>query len=84
MKFNKSLKLQKKFNALIPGGAHTYSKGDDQFPESMPVYIDRGQGCHTWDIDGNEYIEYAMGLRSVTLGHNFEPNVERSQFWEAK
>ena len=75
MNFNESLKLQKDFNSLIPGGAHTYAKGDDQFPESMPIYIDRGLGCHTWDVDGNEYIEYAMGLRSVTLGHNFEPVV---------
>ena len=75
MNFNESLKLQKGFNNLIPGGAHTYAKGDDQFPESMPIYIDRGLGCHTWDVDGNEYIEYAMGLRSVTLGHNFEPVV---------
>jgi glutamate-1-semialdehyde 2,1-aminomutase len=41
----------------------------------MPIYIEKGQGCHTWDVDGNEYIEYAMGLRSVTLGHNFEPVV---------
>lgn len=75
MNFNESLKLQKGFNSLIPGGAHTYAKGDDQFPESMPIYIDKGLGCHTWDVDGNEYIEYAMGLRSVTLGHNFEPVV---------
>lgn len=76
MKFSKSFFFQKKFNSLIPGGSHTYAKGDDQFPEFMPVYIDRGQGCHTWDVDGNEYIEYAMGLRSVTLGHNFKPIVE--------
>lgn len=75
MNFTESLKLQKKFNALIPGGSHTYAKGDDQFPEFMPVYIERGEGCHIWDVDGNEFIEYAMGLRSVTLGHNFEPVV---------
>ncbi|MBW8333210.1 MAG: glutamate-1-semialdehyde 2,1-aminomutase [Prolixibacteraceae bacterium] len=75
MKFNESLNLQKRFNDLIPGGSHTYAKGDDQFPESMPVYIDKGKGCHVWDVDGNEYIEYALGLRSVTLGHNFEPIV---------
>lgn len=68
--------MNKKFNHLIPGGGHTYAKGDDQFPESMPVYIERGQGCHIWDVDGNEYIEYAMGLRSVTLGHNFKPVVD--------
>lgn len=79
MEFAKSLQLQKKFNALIPGGCHTYAKGDDQFPEPMPVYIDRGLGCHIWDVDGNEFIEYGMGLRSVTLGHNFEPVVQAAQ-----
>ncbi len=75
MDFTNSLILQKKFNSLIPGGSHTYAKGDDQFPEFMPVYIEKGKGCHIWDVDGNKYIEYAMGLRSVTLGHNFEPVV---------
>lgn len=76
MQFTRSLQIQKKFNDTIPGGSHTYAKGDDQFPEFMPPYIERGQGCHIWDIDGNEFIEYGMGLRSVTLGHGFEPIVE--------
>jgi len=74
--FDKSLKLQKQFHKLIPGGAHTYAKGDDQFPEFMPPYIVRGKGCRVWDVDGNEYIEYAMGIRSVTLGHGFDPIVQ--------
>jgi glutamate-1-semialdehyde 2,1-aminomutase len=73
MDFSKSLKLQKGFHQLIPGGAHTYAKGDDQFPEFMPLYIERGKGSHVWDVDGNEFIEYGMGLRSVALGHAFEP-----------
>jgi glutamate-1-semialdehyde 2,1-aminomutase len=76
MKFDNSLSLQKRFRELIPGGCHTYAKGDDQYPQFMPVYIARGQGCHVWDIDGNEYIEYGMGLRTVTLGHAFAPVVE--------
>src|SRR5690606_2539331 len=67
---------QKRFNDLIPGGSHTYAKGDDQYPESMPIYIAKGKGCRVWDIDGNEYIEYGMGLRSVGLGHAFEPIVK--------
>lgn len=68
--------LQKKAHALIPGGAHTYAKGDDQFPVSAPPFIVRGKGCHSWDLDGKEYIEYGMGLRAVTLGHAYEPVVE--------
>ena len=61
---------------LIPGGAHTYAKGDDQYPEGAPAFIVRGRGCHVWDLDGHEFIEYGMGLRSVTLGHAHPAVVE--------
>jgi glutamate-1-semialdehyde 2,1-aminomutase len=63
--------VQRRAHELIPGGAHTYAKGDDQYPESAPPFIARGEGCHVWDLDGNEFIEYGMGLRSVGLGHAF-------------
>jgi glutamate-1-semialdehyde 2,1-aminomutase len=72
----RSRALQKRFHQIIPGGGHTYAKGDDQFPESMPVLIARGHGCRVWDEDGNEFIEYGSGLRSVTLGHAFAPVLE--------
>src|ERR1700733_6639829 len=74
--FTESRRLQSKSHSLIPGGAHTYSKGDDQFPEQAPSFIVRGTGCHVWDADDNEFIEYGMGLRSVTLGHAFKPVIE--------
>jgi glutamate-1-semialdehyde 2,1-aminomutase len=76
MNVSKSKALQNRFHSAIPGGAHTYAKGDDQYPEHMPVYIVRGKGSHVWDVDGNEFIEYGMGLRSVTLGHAYDPVVE--------
>jgi glutamate-1-semialdehyde 2,1-aminomutase len=68
--------LESRAHELIPGGAHTYAKGDDQFPECAPRLIARGKGCHVWDTEGNEFIEYGMGLRAVTLGHAFDPIVE--------
>lgn len=74
--FKKSKILQAKAHQLIPGGSHTYAKGDDQYPELAPGFIARGSGCHVWDVDDNEYIEYGMGLRSVTLGHAYPPVVE--------
>ena len=74
--FAKSIALQKRFHRTIPGGAHTYAKGDDQFPEFCPPILVKGKGSHVWDVDGNEYIEYGMGLRAVSLGHAFEPVVE--------
>lgn len=61
--------IRARLGKLVPGGAHTYAKGDDQYPEDLAPILTRGAGCHVWDVDGNEFIEYGMGLRSVTLGH---------------
>lgn len=73
LKFDHSNALRPRFQSLIPGGAHTYAKGDDQYPENMAPYIVRGKGCRVWDADGNEFIEFGAGLRSVGLGHGYEP-----------
>jgi glutamate-1-semialdehyde 2,1-aminomutase len=74
--FQRSLELRDRFHAVIPGGSHTYAKGDDQFPEFAAPYLVRGKGCHVWDVDGNEFIEYGMGLRTVTLGHAYQSVVD--------
>ena len=66
---------------VIPGGAHTYAKGDDQYPAGMAPVIERGTGCRVWDIDGNEYVEFGSGLRSNLLGHGFEPAVRAVHRW---
>jgi len=73
--FAGSRALAQRARFLIPGGSHTYAKGDDQYPENAPNFIARGKGCHVWDVDGNEFIEYGMGLRAVSLGHAYEPVV---------
>ena len=74
--FIKSNELRKKAALLIPGGAHTYSKGDDQFPILSPHSIVKGKGARIWDVDGNEFIDWGMGLTSVILGHAYEPIIE--------
>lgn len=56
---------------LIPGGAHTYSKGDDQFPANAPGYLERGEGAWVWDREGQRYLDWTMGLRSMTLGYAY-------------
>lgn len=79
MNFTESKKLQQKSHSIIPGGCHTYAKGDDQYPVLTPGFIERGKGCHIWDPDGNEYIEYGMGCRAVTLGHAYPEVIEAAQ-----
>ncbi len=71
--FEKSNILRKRASSIIPAGAHTYSKGDDQFPLLSPHSIVKGKGARVWDVDGNEFIDWGMGLTSVLLGHAYEP-----------
>lgn len=57
---------------LVPAGTQTLSKGPTQYVDGVaPKYLARGQGSHVWDVDGNEYIDYPMGLGSVILGHAY-------------
>ncbi len=60
-------------NRFIPGGAHTYSKGSDQFSQNTPPVIAKGKGCTLWDADGNQYTDFAMSLGTTLLGHAYEP-----------
>jgi glutamate-1-semialdehyde 2,1-aminomutase len=79
MTFAELRRLQAKSHSIIPGGAHTYAQGNDEYPETALAFIARGEGCHVWDVDGNKFIEYGMGLRAVSLGHAFGPVVEAAQ-----
>ncbi len=74
--FERSKELSRRAHELIPAGCHTYSKGDDQFPLNAPGFIERGMGCRVWDVDGNEFLDWGMGLRSVILGHGYPRVIE--------
>lgn len=71
--FARSDAFRSEIHQLIPGGAHTYSKGDDQFPQRSPAAIVRGLGSHVWDLDGNEFIDCTMSLGAISLGHAYKP-----------
>jgi glutamate-1-semialdehyde 2,1-aminomutase len=74
--FTRGKEIAARLRRVVPGGCHTYAKGDDQYPELSPPIIARGLGSHVWDVDGNEFIEYGMGLRAVTLGHAYPKVVD--------
>ena len=61
--------FQTRLNRVIPGGAHTYSRGHDQFPANAPQILARGLGARVWDSEDKEYLDYGMALRAVTLGY---------------
>ncbi len=58
-----------RLHSVIPGGAHTYSRGDDQFPLNAPEILSRGEGAYVYDPNGTRYLDYGMGLRSVNIGY---------------
>ena len=70
-------------HSLIPGGAHTYSRGDDQYPALAPEILVRGKGCQVWDQFDNRYLDWGMGLRSVILGYA-DVEVDQAAFEAAK
>jgi glutamate-1-semialdehyde 2,1-aminomutase len=58
----------------VPGFTSTGSKrpdalfGPDPGPE-VPARVTRAAGCHVWDSDGREYLDYVMALGAVALGY---------------
>ncbi|HLW95891.1 MAG TPA: aminotransferase class III-fold pyridoxal phosphate-dependent enzyme, partial [Solirubrobacteraceae bacterium] len=59
---------------VIRAGTQTLSKGPSQFVDGVsPKYLARGKGCHVWDVDGNEYIDYPMALGPILLGYDYPP-----------
>ena len=60
---------KKRLLRAIPGGAHTYSRGFDQYSENTPQILKRAKGVYTYDLDENKFLDYGMALRSVSLGY---------------
>ncbi len=65
------MSYQERLLRAIPGGAHTYSRGFDQFPSNAPQILERGEGAYVWDPEGRRYLDYGMALRAVTLGYAY-------------
>ena len=70
--FDRSMAMLARARRSIPGASQTLSKGANMFVEgAYPVFLQRGQGCRVWDVDGGEYIDYVLGLASITLGYAY-------------
>jgi len=63
------MNFEQRLKSVIPGGAHTYSRGSDQFPSNAPQILTRGRGAFIFEPGGKKWLDYGMGLRSVALGY---------------
>lgn len=64
----KSKALYKKAQGIFPSGI----THDIRYLIPFPVYVSMAQGSRKWDVDGNEYVDFAMGHGSLLLGHGRE------------
>lgn len=77
VKFNESYPTITKSLELLERGlqvqkpiTQTLAKGPGQFSKGLaPVYLQKGKGARVWDVDGNEYIDYNMGIGPLSLGY---------------
>lgn len=63
------MNYQERLNKVIPGGAHTYSRGHDQYPSNAPQILSHGKGSYVFDPEGKKYLDYGMALRAVNIGY---------------
>ena len=63
------MNYQERLLKAIPGGAHTYSRGYDQYPSNAPQILARGKGAYVFDPEGNRFLDYGMALRAVNIGY---------------
>src|SRR5436309_2597482 len=68
LKTDKSRKLQKRAEQLIPGGVNSPVRAF-RAVGADPRFIVRGSGSRIWDADGNEYIDYVGSWGPLILGH---------------
>jgi glutamate-1-semialdehyde 2,1-aminomutase len=64
-KHARSLSYREEARRRLPGGV---SSSWQSWPPH-PIYVDRGEGSHVWDIDGNEYADYHNGFGVMVMGH---------------
>lgn len=68
MNTTRSEQLFSEAQTLIPGGVNSPVRAFRSVG-GTPRFIERGEGCHIWDADGNRYIDYVLSWGPLILGH---------------
>lgn len=62
--------LHERALGLMTPTTQVLAKGPTQYVDGVaPKYLVRGRGARVWDVDGNEYLDYSMGVGPVSLGY---------------
>jgi glutamate-1-semialdehyde 2,1-aminomutase len=70
---------QAEYRNRTPASAATFERAVRTMPNGVPssfqandpwpVYLERGEGSHVWDVDGNEYVDFHNGFGVMCIGH---------------
>jgi glutamate-1-semialdehyde aminotransferase len=70
---SKSLEMYDRAKKLMHPITQTLAKGPGQFTFGVsPIYVERAKGSKIWDVDGNEYLDYCMGIGPISLGYGYD------------
>lgn len=69
MNRNTSEKHYKEAQDLIVGGVNSPSRAYKGVGGGTPVFMERGEGAHLYDVDGNKYIDYLAAYGPIITGH---------------
>lgn len=83
MKTEKSENLFSRAKGLIPGGVNSPVRAFKAV-ERTPLFIERGEGCKIFDVDGNEFIDYVLSWGPMILGHAHPQVTEVIVNWSKK
>src|SRR3972149_9475787 len=68
-KCSRSKQLNDEARQIIPGGVqHNLA-----FNYPFPIAIEKAEGAHLWDVDGNQYIDFLQAGGPTILGSNYVP-----------
>lgn len=78
LEFTRTTQAYERALETIPSASQTFSKAAISTVEgAAPLFVERGDGPFVWDIDGNRYIDYVMGLLPNVLGYR-DPDVDQA------
>lgn len=64
-----SAKLYDKAKTYFPGGVNSPVRAFKSV-HGVPLFIEKGDGCHLWDADGDQFIDFCCSWGPLILGHN--------------
>jgi len=80
----KSKEFLKRAKKVIPALSQTFSKAPYSLVSGVyPSYLSHGKGSHVFDVDGNKYIDYILGLGPISLGYSY-PRVNNAVIRQLK